>query len=126
MDLCGFKFEMIWKLKVGHLCAEHCSLFLSNGGDPLHLQAIESLLNEVRLVTLGHISKKTETKVGLTEFTIDSLKTHPVVVAASIAILGVGIGWGATYKVWVEPQKEQIKQMRKQVEDKSKASASVK
>jgi hypothetical protein len=117
LDLCVNKINVIWKLKTGFLCQEHTALFLTNGGTKKQLNAIRVLLYQVRKVTLGiYYNDKPNNIVEEINFSIDSLKTHPIVVAGIIFILGLSLGWGFAHKIWIEPQNIIIERLGNELE----------
>lgn len=121
-DLCAEKRDVRWKLRVGNICAPHRDLFLAQGGDRGSLDAIQALLDEVRRVTLvRHAEDAVEPRVcPTTEFTMDSLRKHPLVVAATIFFLGLGLGWGTAWKTAVVPKNGRIADLEKQITDMEK------
>ena len=118
LDLCANKSDSKWKLRVGYICSSHSAYFRRYGGSEEQIEAIQALLDEVRRVSLGRPSCRILSKPNSNEtiaFTMESLKKHPLVVAATIITLGIGIGWGVAWKVWIEPKNDRITILEKQV-----------
>jgi hypothetical protein len=118
LDMCDNKIDCRWKIKVGYICEKHSANFRRFGGTEEQLEAIQAVLDEVRRVSLGRppLLKKTTTNNPSTEFTIDSIKKHPIVVAATLVVIGLGIGWGVAWKLWIDPKNEKITTLEKQIE----------
>lgn len=120
LDLCGNKREMRWKLRVGYVCSMHRAHFRRHGGSSESLEAINCILDEVRRVTLGLAPSAITTEEGEVEvahgdrpsFSLDGIKRHPVVVAATILVTGLSVGWLVAEKIWIEPQKERIQELQ--------------
>lgn len=118
-DLCGHKSDIVWKMRVGYVCSSHCEHFRTHGGDDTHLQSVQRLLDRVREVTLGRSHRTQSKESSATEFTFDSMKRHPIVVAAAILVVGMTLSWGAIWKVHVIPKNDRIAYLEKAVDKQS-------
>lgn len=101
------------------MCSTHTALFRRQGGSKEDLDAIRKILNKVRQDALAiseseGIDEKTYIVQNRTVSNWswgEYLKEHPLVVAASILMLGISLGWTAAYKIWIEPNKLKIQEL---------------
>jgi len=118
LDMCDCKTDCKWKIKVGYICETHSANFRRFGGSEEQLEAIQAVLDEVRRVSLGRppLQKKSATaSSSTTDFTIESIKKHPVVVAATLVTIGLAMGWGIAWKLWIDPKNDRITALEKQI-----------